>query len=220
MSWAKLIGGVVGAAVGGPVGAGIGVLLGAGFENGGHEATAMDAADGIPERAGPLALQQNGNALEVAEEIPADLPATIAVIRVGLAGQPLKSFVEEFQDTDQNFVLGRAIRGRTLFVHLPMHTVSILRNANHEVAVMVALFRDEEYLGYLSEVTTVRIGFEPWSVVRWLNPAVDLLAHYATRYGPWTGPKVQAIKAVFAECVELTGEEAEALRDRLKLATL
>lgn len=219
MSWAKVVGGAVGALFGGPIGAGVGVLIGAGWDDADRERGSIEDGGLTSERIGSLGFQQTGNALTVAGLIPTDIDADTAVIRIAQAGSPVESFVPDFKDTDGTFALTRHIEGASMSVDLPLHALVLRRNAAVEIQVVVALFSNGEYMGHLAEATSVRVGFEPWSVVGWLAPAVDLLAHHALRHGPWTGPKVQRIKAVFAEFGEPTSDEAAALRDRLKLVT-
>lgn len=220
MSWAKLIGGVVGAFVGGPLGAGVGVLVGSGWDKAEPGQSAVDDGDLMSERMGSLGFQQTGNALKVAAVIPSDIDVDTAIIRIAQDGDPLETFVEDFKDEDGRFGIARPLEGQTLSVDLPLHTVVLRRNETVEIQVVVALLKVPEYVGHLAESTRVRVGFEPWSVVAWLAPAVDILAHYALRHGPWTGPKVQRIKAVFGQFIALEDEEAKALRDRLKLTSL
>ncbi|MDP3858922.1 MAG: DnaJ domain-containing protein [Stagnimonas sp.] len=217
MSWGKVIGGVIGAAMGGPVGAGIGVLLGAGFEdsdgNGSEDGSSAPNAIG----SGSLALAQSGNVLRVTATLPARVNVDVIAVRLKQGEAFLKSHVEHFRDDDGDFVLGREVTSRTVSLDVPLHVLSINRTQASTVEVVVVALKDEEYVGHLIATAQVRVGFEPWSNIGWLAPAVDLLALYALRSGPWTGEKIRLIKSVFSEFLELDGDESGALRDRLKL---
>lgn len=216
MSWSKLIGGVIGAAVGGPVGAGLGVLLGGGLE----ASDATQKSSGIPNGAdgGQLALTMAGNVLTVTATVPSDLDVDAIQVRLKQGEAFLSSSVDYYQDDKGDFRLLRDLHANPMSLDIPLDVVSIPVGEIFALRVVVVFFLNEKYVGHLITPGQVRLAAVPWSDVRWLSPIVDLLAHFALRHGPWSAPKVKLIKEVIGEFVELDVHESKILRDRLLLA--
>lgn len=217
MAWGKIIGGALGAVLGGPIGAGIGVAIGAGVDEYDSEAS---TANGHPTSGGDrnLIAVQTGNILQLTSAIYIPEDATEALVRIRQGGQLVKTFVKLFADDDEDFMIGKRITNRPLSLDVPLHVLTIKRHEPQAIEAIVVIIRDGEQLGYLSTPVWINVGFEPWRKIRWLAPAVDLLANYALGTGPWSSEKVQLIKATFEPFLESDEAEFEALRERLKLS--
>jgi len=212
MAWGKIIGGTLGALLGGPIGAGVGLAIGAGVDE------SDDDQDGDSQHSPSLMLEQNGNVLRVT--VAGRLPpqADGAMVRIEHHGEFVKAFVPLFADDDEDFAFARPITNQSLSVDIPLYVLSITRHERCTIGVLVGVFDGEEQLGVLAASIPLTIGMQPWRIIDWMVPAVDVLCHYALRSGRWTPAKIQRIKATFGELFEQKGEEAEALKERLKLS--
>lgn len=215
MAWGKIIGGALGAAVGGPIGAGIGVAIGAGFDGASEEVSPWDG-DTLPEIEG-LNLRQNGNVLQVTSTIPLPDDATDLVVSVLYQNRFVKGFVEPFIDGVGNFFRPMPVTSDPFSVDIPLHVLAIERNQPLHLRIMVGVRKsDGETLGILYGHVGVNIGIERWSLVRWLAPAVNLLTHYALRYGSWTSEKVRVIKDGFEGVTNGDPDELDSLKSLIK----
>jgi hypothetical protein len=213
MAWGKIIGGALGAVFGGPIGAGIGIAIGAGID---EENEGAAQSHGAPHGEGGLILKQNGNVLQVTVALRVPDDATDVVARIQNGGQLVKVIASPFVDDNGHYLGIKCIKSHPITLDIPLHALAIARNEPQEITVLVGVRRDGENLGFSWGSGWVTIGFEPWSVIRWLAPAVDLLTTYALRYGPWTADKVRLIKSVFDNVTEDDADEMVALKDLIK----
>lgn len=213
MPWGKIVGGVIGAAVGGPIGAGIGIALGAGWDSTKEDANKIT---GLPRSSSLFKAAQSDDFVRV--WCPTGLPSNAdeIVAYVLQRGEYVGTVCEPFADDEGAFKVTRQFVNYPIELQIPLRALRLQRDTRLALEIEIGVIGKEELLKAVRVPVEVTIDRQPWRVMGWLEPVVEIYMHCALRSGAWTADKVRLIKNLFGQIIDADIGEAEVLRDRLK----